>query len=122
MAVDWDGLVVGPCVTIFGDEVRYVTGEASFDIVGVFDEAYLELTPLGRGGMASESFDLGAPGSITTEMPVLGVQLSQFRVPPTQGDVLRIQSGPHAGGTYEVKEVRTDGHGGAKLLLNEFRG
>jgi hypothetical protein len=119
MAIDWSALVIGPTVDIFGESVLYspVIGRP-FSITGVFDEAYLELTPLGRGGPDTETFGIGSPGSITAEMPVLGVQLSQFRVPPEQDDLLEVTSGRFKGGRYVVKEVRTDGHGGAKLLLN----
>jgi hypothetical protein len=121
VAVDWDKLVIGPTTAIFGDEVCFVAGDDSFDIVGVFDEAYLELTPLGHGGDAIESFSFGSPGGITSSKPVLGVQLSQFRCrPPKQGDTLVVRSGAHAGERFEVKEVRPDGHGAAKLMLNEY--
>jgi hypothetical protein len=120
MAVDWDALVIGPTVAEFGIAATYRSQSASFPITGVFDEAYLELTPFGRGGLIdAEGFNLGAPGSITTEMPVLGVQLSQFPAPPEQADTLFIPPClANPGGTYVVKEIRSDGHGWAKLLLN----
>src|ERR1700722_5878476 len=113
--IDFDTLVIGPCLATFGEPVTYFS-TAVLQITGVFDEAYTEVTPLGRGGMASESLSLGYPGSITTEMPVLGIQLSQFPAAnqPQQDDSLLIQ---RTGTTYVVKEVRLDGHGGAKLLL-----
>lgn len=119
MAVDWDALVIGPTVGIFGGPALYIIGNDSFEITGVFDEAYVELTPLGKGGMDSEGFALGSPGSITTEMPVLGVQLSQFKPwqQPQQGHMVQIGNE-----IYFVKEVRPDGHGSAKLLLNVWRG
>jgi hypothetical protein len=100
---------------VFGEacQCRNAWGQ-QFHIVGVFDEAYLELTPMGRGpGLASEATDYGLPGAVSTEMPVLGVQLSQFPRPPVQGDAVQIR-----GAWYRVKEVRADGHGSAKLLLN----
>lgn len=122
MAVNWDKLVIGPTIKIFGDQVRFITFAETFDIVGVFDEAYLELTPLGRGDDGTETFNFGSPGAITSERPVLGVQLSRFRVQPKQSDTLEVLSGKHAGERFEVKEVRPDGHGGAKLLLNEYAG
>jgi hypothetical protein len=117
MAIDWNALVIGPTIAVFGENVTYYGQRSYFAITGVFDEAYTELTPLGRGGMASESLSLGYPGSITTEMPVLGVQIAQFPFSsqPEQGDTLVIC---RTGATYVVKEVRLDGHGGAKLLLN----
>ena len=119
MAVDWDRLVIGPTVGIFGVRVLFNRGEHFEEIVGVLDEEYLELTPLGRGGDDTESFSLGAPGAITSQRPVLGVQLSQFRYEPRQGDTLEVLEGDQAGERYQVKEVRPDGHGHAKLLLNE---
>ncbi|WP_428492159.1 head-tail joining protein [Rhodopila sp.] len=111
MAVDFDALVIGPCIAVFGEAVMYY-GEAIFPITGVFDEAYLELTPLGVGGMSDGNF-----GAVSTEKPVLGVQLSQFPVQhqPEQDDTLVVV---RTNATYRVKEVRVDGHGGAKLLLN----
>lgn len=114
MSIDWSELVIGPTVGIFGETVVYMPQFAPrFEITGVFDEAYLELTPLARGGIDTESFALGAPGAISTAMPVLGVKLRQFHVPPEQGDTLCVRRQD-----YAVKEVREDGHGGAKLLLN----
>lgn len=115
MPVDWSAVVTGPCLAVFGEPVTYLSAVGGqFQITGVFDEAYLELTPMGRGpGLASEAFAFGSPGAISTEMPVLGVQMSQFPIPPAQGDQLTVR-----GNTYAVKEVRPDGHGAAKLLLN----
>jgi hypothetical protein len=119
--IDWDDLVVGATVAIFGDGTdanprpfRYVSAAGVQWIDGVFDDQYLAMTPLGHGGLESEMLSLGAPGVITTSTPVLGVQLSQFRRPPEQGAIVEIR-----GTTYAVREVRSDGHGWAKLLLNE---
>jgi hypothetical protein len=119
MSIDWDRLVIGPTVAIFGDQVRYSTRGRSFDITGVFDEQYLGMNPIAGG------FTLGDPGAITTAMPVLGVQLSQFTekgAEPAQGDVFEMRSGLHAGEVYEIKEVQPDGHGHALLLLNALMG
>lgn len=118
MAVDWDTFVIGPTIAAFGEPVTYSAPAASFAITGVFDEAYLELTPLGRGGLTTESIGLGNVGAISAEMPVLGVQLSAFPVGiyPAQGDTLALRDA-----VYVVKEVRPDGHGWAKLLLNEVQ-
>lgn len=122
MAVDWDRLVIGPTVQIFGDLVRFQVGEFFFETVGVFDEAYLELTPLGSGGPGMEEFALGSPGNISTERPVLGVQLSQLAYRPKQSDTVRVLTGKHAGKWFEIKEVRPDGHGHALILLNDYAG
>ncbi len=119
MAIDWDQVVIRPTVAIFGERVRYEPSLGRpFPVTGVFDQQYLELTPLGRGGPDSESWSMASPGAISAEMPVLGIRLAQFRTPPEQGDLLTIESGRFRGERFIVKEVREDGHGGAKLLLN----
>ena len=119
MTFDWNDLVIGPTVAIFGDTVLYAPAYGTpYQITGVFDEAYVELTPLGRGGLDTESFGMASPGAISAAMPVLGVQLSQFQSNPEQDDTLTVTSGPHIAQQFVVKEVRSDGHGGAKLLLN----
>lgn len=112
--IDWDVLVIGPCMTAFGEAVAYVGTAGACTITGIFDEAYVEIAPLGRGDGFAESQGWGSPGAITTESPVLGVQLSQFPSPPAQGDTATIR-----GHGYVVKDVRLDGRGAAKLLLNE---
>lgn len=114
MSVDWSNLVLGPCIDTFGQVCTYSPIAAMpFAITAIFDSAYLELTPMGRGpGLDSEMMSYGLPGAISTEMPVLGVQLSQFPQPPLQGDVVTIGTD-----TFQVKEVRADSKGGAKLLL-----
>lgn len=116
MAVDWDGLVLAPCMEVFGETAVYTAAAAGFgdfafgesgfgstapfEITGVFDEAYREVDLL------------DGPG-ITTAMPVLGIRLAEFSSPPAQGDQLIVR-----GQTFVVREVRPDGHGGAKLMLN----
>ena len=110
--IDWDRLVGTPTVAIFGQPVAYTStaGGALFPITGVYDEAYTELAPLNAG-------EGGEPSFISTTRPVLGVQLGQFLVPPAQGDSLVV------GGTqFWVREVRPDGHGHAKLMLNYNQG
>lgn len=108
MSVDWDDLVIGPVVDEFGDPVTYILSTGSIiTVTGVFDSEYLDLN-------AISPEQLGLPGNITAARPVLGVQLSQFTSPPIQGDNLTLASGA----AYSVMEVRADGHGWAKLLLN----
>jgi hypothetical protein len=112
--IDWDALVIGPVVSGplgFGQPVTYTpAGGTACTISGVFDQEYNEQNPL--GGMVEQ---LGMPGNITGTRPVLGVQLSAFPsgVAPAQGDALTT-----GGASYLVMEVRQDGHGWAKLLLN----
>ena len=107
MAIDWDAMVVGPCISEFGvdpDCVTYISARGGVlkDITGVFDEAYRDPTVLET-----------EPGA-TSVAPVLGVQPSQFPplYPPAQNDRVVIK-----GRTFVVKDVRPDGHGDAKLML-----
>jgi hypothetical protein len=82
----------------------------------VFDEGYIGLSPFGARAGAPEPLAIGLVGLITSEKPVLGVQLSQFPGdPPDQNDTLVIVK---TGLAYEVQEVRPDSHGWAMLTLN----
>lgn len=101
--IDWDSVVIGPIVGVFGEPVRYMPATtAPFDIDGNFDAAYIEVDR--ESGMG-----------ITTARPLLGVQLSQFPTAPLQGDRLTIV---RTGETYSVNDVRDDSHGWANLILN----
>ena len=112
MAIDWDSLVIGPNVAIFGEQVTYTSaGGGTIGITGVFNDGFFS----GRSEM--EGADWGNPGGVTTEQPVLGVQLSQFPIAPAQGDLALVR-----GTTYAVRQVQPDGNGGAVLLLNQFYG
>ena len=102
--VDWDSLVLGPLQSVFGEPITFLPAVgAPVAATGVFDEAYHEVDL--AGGMA-----------VTTEHPVLGIQVSAFPSLPLQGDRVTIAS---RGKTYVIREVQIDGHGAAKLLLNE---
>lgn len=101
--LDWDALVLGPCLAQFAEAVTYTYANGfPIQIAGVFDEQYTAVDMLDGQG-------------VTSAMPVLGVQLSQFVTPPQQGDALTIV---RTSETFLVKEVRPDGHGWAKLMLN----
>jgi hypothetical protein len=71
-----------------------------FTASGIFDEAYSELVVID-----------GVP--VTQTMPVLGIRLGDFLEEPKQDDKLIAR-----GRVYKVREMRPDGHGGAKLMLN----
>ncbi|MBB3256867.1 hypothetical protein F4827_001712 [Paraburkholderia bannensis] len=106
MAVDWNGLVIGPLVGVFGEPVSYTPqGGEAFQITGVFDDAYLK-----------EVLFEDATTGVTTVSACLGVQLSQFAVAPAQNDAMTVQS---TGASYLVREVRVDSRGGARLLLSK---
>jgi hypothetical protein len=113
--IDWDTLLIGPCMNAFAEPVTYTpAGGAPYQITGVFDRAYLEQLPFGGGG-GQEPLGFGSAGNITAARPVLGVQLSQFAQEPAQDDTVLI---PSVGIAYTVKEVQPDGHGWALLLLS----
>lgn len=101
--IDWDTAVLAGVISVFGEPVTYTPAiGAPLSITGVFDEAYQDLTLAGGTAM-------------TTSTPVLGVRVSDFPALPAQGDTLVIAS---TGEAFTVKEVRADGHGWAKLMLN----
>lgn len=85
-------------------EFRPVVG-TPINTSGVFDRAYTRDVALEDGSIG-----------VTTESPTLGVRLSDFPNPPKQNDRVFI---PSAGVTFIVREVRVDGHGGARFLLNK---
>ncbi len=105
MSVDWDTKVLAPCADVFGEPVTYTPQEGvPFQITGIYDEAYREVILLD-----------GVP--MTTESPVLGVRLAEFPEgrPPRKADQLSIAS---VNAIFTIKDVRLDGHGHAKLMLN----
>jgi hypothetical protein len=109
MGIDWDTYVLGPTVSVFGEPVTYSPAAGNGPILaigggaitGVFDEAYRDQDAI-----------VGIEAN--TLMPVLGVRLAQFPTAPVKNDQLIRQS---TGLTYIVRDVRPDGHGGAKLML-----
>jgi hypothetical protein len=110
VGLDFDGLVLKHCMDAFGESVSYDSARspAPFTITGIFDEAYSEIV-----------LDRGEP--LTTLMPVLGVRLAEFPAdfPPLQSDQLTLVRTCER---FTVREVRIDGHGGVKLMLNAIGG
>lgn len=113
--VDWDAAVLGPVHAVFGNvSVTYqpVAGQP-FTLTGIFDRGYRQVVVLEDGGEA-----------ITSAQPVLGVRVSQMATAPVQSDRFTILSAtetalqPFVGAVFIVKEVRPDGHGEARLMLN----
>lgn len=113
MSIDWDGLVLGPVMGIFGESadraglpVYTPRGLPAFELAdAVFDAQYEQVIVAGDGSQS------------TSRRPVLGVRLSLFLArPPQQNDKVLI---PATGKTYVVKDVQPDGHGHALLLLME---
>lgn len=109
MAIDWDVVVLGPVMGVFGEDatvglvVYTPAGHAPFDLAdAVFDDAYTALV-----------LNDGAP-EINTLQPVLGVRLALFPVPPAQDDEVYVPRVQHH---FIVSDVQPDGHGHAKLNL-----
>ncbi|WP_175867865.1 head-tail joining protein [Burkholderia diffusa] len=105
MPIDWNGMVIGPLQGVFGEPVSYMSilGGA-FQITGVYDKAFFAV-------------DVETGSLVSTSQPTLGVQLSQFpsNYLPQQGDQLQIVETAEQ---WEVREVHSDGKGGARLMLN----
>lgn len=106
MAVDWDALVLGPAMAIFGGVATYYApdrlGQPGLTLTGaVFDEAF-------------EAIILEDGQPVSSVMPALGVRDALFDTPPAQRGQVRIESR----GLYVVRDVQPDGHGHTLLLLN----
>ena len=106
MGIDWDRLVLSPVMGTFEEDVLYMPAAGlPYAATGVFTEGF-------------ESIDLGPDEPpATSELPRIGVRLSQLSTAPGQGDQLVIRSL-----TYVVQEVRLDSHGRADLILNYVSG
>jgi hypothetical protein len=114
MAIDWDELVNGPVVAVFGEDVRpvyrpvkSVPGGPAFAVDGIFDRDHeIVLDDVA----ASEQ---KAPGHSTTA-PVLSVRLAEFAARPRQDDEVTIGSE-----TFFVWDVQPAGSGMVDLILRE---
>jgi hypothetical protein len=116
VAFDWDVLVLGPVMAVFGEGTLAVPaslplytprGLPGFPLAdAVFDAEYEQVEINQADGSQS-----------TTHRPVLGVRTSLFPRSPAQNDKVFI---PSVGKTYVVRDVQADGHGHAKLMLMEM--
>ncbi|WP_395391486.1 hypothetical protein WBP07_12680 [Novosphingobium sp. BL-8A] len=104
MSIDWDDLVLGPTMGLFGDEVIYTPrGGTPVTIPdAVFDEESTDLQ-LDQDGQTS-----------TQRRPVLGIRTSALPAPPQQSDRVQIVK---TGKVYVVRESIPDGHGHVLLKL-----
>lgn len=95
-------------LAVFGEAANYrpVIG-APFDLVVVFDEAFLPLTIN------------DATSQISSTNPIAGVRVADFPLAPREDDRIFV---PRAGQLYLVQNVEFDGHGWARLQLLETRG
>lgn len=102
--VDWDTLVHGPLMRVFGESapIPYTRrGGATLTVTAIFDEA-------------SNSVRLLDDPDVNEVRPVLGIQLSQF---PTGYDPRNAKGDTFVarGVTYVVKDGKPDSHGWALL-------
>ncbi|CAG9194241.1 conserved hypothetical protein [Paraburkholderia caribensis] len=109
MPFDWRAVtdrMNGVVMKTFGETERVMympaSGADPYQIDGVFDEAFLELSIVNGAQVA-------------TVQPRLGIQQSQFKSAPVQDDQLTII---RTGLVYVVREPRLDGWGGGGLMLN----
>ena len=112
MALDFSKLVMGPCVTVFGEAVTYtpvVSAPAAtpFTVRGIFDAEHQAVAPDYRG-----DGDQFAAMAVTSQGPVLAVRLADMPQAPLAGDSVAI-----AGTTYQVWDVVPDGQGKVDLML-----
>lgn len=104
--LDWDSLVLAPVMGVFGESVIHTPRDGMpTKITGIFDNAYLK----------DVMFEDGTTG-VTETQAVLGVQVSSLEIMPAQNDTIYVE---RTAATYIVRDVRFDGHGGAKLLLSK---
>ena len=104
--IDWNALVLGPTMGVFGEPVTYNIGLQSYALTAVFDEAFTSVDALSDPGVMSVH-------------PVLGVRLSElpagYDPENAQGDRFTVG---RTGITYVVKSGRPDSHGHARLDAN----
>lgn len=105
--MDWESLVLGPVQDAFAESVTYFPASGgSIALMAIPDDPTVEVQ------MQSD----GPP--ITTNIPTLGVRLSDFGgYGPVRGDKLIIASAPTV--TWIVRDTRPDGKGWSILKLNK---
>ena len=107
--VDWDALVIGPVMTVFGQAVDYTPdGGITVRLTdAVFDDGFYPVDPIGQ------------PGVMSTQ-PRLGVRIASMPAGwdaiNAEGDIFTVVA---TGKTYRVREGQPDSHGHARLDANE---
>lgn len=104
--IDFDKLVLNPCVHSFGRTITYVYQSGnSIQAYGIFDNVTRLLDPI-------NGLDAGSSGVVATRVMV-GVRLSDFPQTPQMGDHIIIEDQK-----FYIQEVQVDGQGGGHLVLN----
>lgn len=106
--VDFDGLVLGPITQAFGQAITYIDAfQRRTQLLGVFDQNFLEQQLQGDGFVATQKPMLGCRVS---DLPTVPVENELFRIP---GDSV-LPSGPY----WVVQgEPRADSHGWLHIQL-----
>ncbi|WP_260927372.1 hypothetical protein [Novosphingobium sp. 9] len=104
MSIDWDSLVLGPAMGIFGDEVIYTPrgGVAVTIPDAVVDDEATELQ-MGEDGQTS-----------IQKRPLIGIRAAALAAEAQQGDRVKVVK---TGKVYVVREPIPDGHGHVLLKV-----
>ncbi len=112
MTINWHEKVLSPNMAVFGQPILYVTVKDKYqvqhELSGIFDEAYVDITVV--DGL-----------HITSVSPCISINLLDLPSTPRQKDQIIVKASfgaPSDDTAYIVKEVRPDGHGSCRLLLN----
>lgn len=87
-------------VHVMGEPVTMIRGQESWQIKGIFQDAYRSVDP--ETGMA-----------VTTQQPVLGVNFSTLPTRPKNGDTIQAR-----GLNYRIRDIQVDGHTGMTIFLH----
>jgi len=96
--------LLGTATKTFGETVILLPKKGGrYSIKGIFDNEY-------------EAIDPDTEELISSEQPVLGINLHSLEIRPRKYDKVKIRNL-----TYQVIDVREDGQGGASLILHKER-
>jgi len=97
--------LLGTVIPTLGEKVQYrPKAGGSIIINAVFDNEY-------------ESVDPETEQLVSSNIPRIGIRLSDLSSPPEKGDKLVTEDGQ----TYKVTDPREDGQGGATLYLHKVK-
>ncbi len=90
------------CTKTFGEDVILLPKRGGrYEIRGIFDNEHVGIDP-------------DTEQVISTQQPILGINLHKISIRPRSGDVVKIRNL-----NYRVIEIREDGQGGASLILHK---
>ena len=104
MPIDFDALVLGPCMDTFAEPITVdpLASQPSappYTAQGIFSSAPYDV-PLADGTLYQD------------QRTTIGMQISQFSVPPTAKDLITVR-----GVQYIAADAQADGQGGLTLTL-----